>query len=149
MTGSELKCDGARVRNDDGLKWKSERMTTVMMMRVAENVQMNVERKKVNAREKRKEKERQKQKEEAERNRKKNKMMSWLVRRNMDDALRDEMVDETQDIALNLADVVGGGGQSELENRTRGIMTVGGDSRGGKTGGLGDKEVGKEDGSRD
>ena len=30
---------------------------------------------------------------------------------------------------------------NELENRTRGIMTVGGDSRGGKTGGLGDKEV--------
>ena len=104
MTGSELKCDDARVRNDDGVKCKSERVTTVMMkreMRVAENVQMNVERKKVNAREKRKEKERQKQKEEAERNRKKNKMMSWLVRRNMDDALRDKMVDETQDVALN------------------------------------------------
>ena len=66
----------------------------------------------------------------------------------MDDALRDEMVDETQDIALNLADVVGGGEQSELENRTRGIMTVGGDSRGGKTSGLGDKGVGEDDGGR-
>ena len=30
----------------------------------------------------------------------------------MDDALQDEMVDETQDIALNLADVVGGGGKA-------------------------------------
>ena len=65
MTGSELKCDDARVRNDDGVKCKSGRMATVMMMRemrVAENVQMNVERKKMNAREKRKEKEHLKQK---------------------------------------------------------------------------------------
>ena len=30
----------------------------------------------------------------------------------MDDALSGEMVDENQDIALNLADVVGGKGQS-------------------------------------
>ena len=55
-----------------------------------------------------------KKQKEAERNRKKNKMK----RRNMDDALCGEMVDETQDVALNLADFVGGGGQSELENRT-------------------------------
>ena len=120
----------------------------MMMMRemqVAESVQMSVEKKKIGAREKKREKGRLRQREEAERNRKKSKMMDWLVRRKMDDELSGEMVDGTQDVALNLADVVGGMGQGKLENRKLEIMTVGTNSRNGKTGGLGDKEVGEEE----
>ena len=45
-------------------------------------------------------------------------MMDWLVRRNMDEEMCGEMMDGTQDVALNLADVVGGEGQSKLEDRT-------------------------------
>ena len=72
-------------------------------------------------------------------------LMDWLVRRKMDHELSGDMVDGTQDVALNLADVVGGMGQGKLENRKLEIMTVGTNSRNGKTGGLGDKEVGEEE----
>ena len=85
---SEIKSDGVTLRNDDGEKCKTGRMTTMMMMRemqVAENVQMSVDKKKIDAREKRREKRLVKQREEADRNRKKSKMMDWLDRRKMDD----------------------------------------------------------------
>ena len=111
MTKSESMSDNARVRNNDGEKCKTGRMTNVEMMRemqIAESDQMSVEKKKIDAREKRREKGHLKQREEADRNRKKNKMMDWLVRRNMDDELSGEMMDGSQDVALNFADVVGG-----------------------------------------
>ena len=118
-------------------------MTNVKMMRemqIAGSVQMSAEKKKIDATEKRREKGRLKQREEADRNRKKSKMMDWLVRRKMDDDLIGEMMYGTQDVALNLADVVGSMGQGKLESRELDITTVGlKDSRNGKTGSLGDK----------
>ena len=123
---------------------------TNVEMQIAERVQMSAVKKKIDAREKRRQKGRLKQREEADRNRKKSKMMDWLFRRKMDDELSGEMVDGTQDVGLNLADVVGSMGQGKFENRELDITTVGkNDSRGGKIGSLEDKEVGEEESPAD
>ena len=84
------------------------------------------------------------QREEAENNRKKSKMMNWLVRRNMDDEAYGEIIDGKSDIAMNVADVIGGIQQGKLENRKLDITTVGiTNSRRGIDGIVGNKEVGE------
>ena len=116
-------------------------------MQIAENVQMNEKKKKDDAKEKRKERSRMRQKEEAEKNRKKNKMMNWLVRRNMDDGTCGDMIDGESDVAMNVADVVGGLEHGKLENRKLEITTVGRvSSRRGNVGSTGNKGVGEEEG---
>ena len=103
-------------------------------------------RKKCDNKEKIEERNRMRQREEAEKNRKKNKMMNWLVRRNMDEESCGEMLDGDSDVAQNVAEVVGGMGQGKLENRELVITTVGRvSSRWGNVGSLGDKGVGEEE----
>ena len=64
----------------------------------------------------------------------------------MDEETCGEMMDGTQDIARNLADVVVGMGQGKLENRKLAIATGGKtESRRGNVGSLGDKGVGEEE----
>ena len=65
----------------------------------------------------------------------------------MDDGdMNGEMMYENQDVALNLAEIVSGLGQGKLEDSKLEIITVGlKDSRWGKAGCLGDKEVCEEE----
>ena len=53
-------------------------------------------------------------------------------------------MDGNQDVVLNLVDAIGGLEQSKFERSNPGITTIGRNSRNGKTGSLGDKEVGEE-----
>ena len=64
----------------------------------------------------------------------------------MDEETCGEMMDGTQDVALNFADVVGGMGQGKLENRELVVATNGkNESRSGNVGSLGDKGVCEEE----
>ena len=115
-------------------------------MQIAESVQMSEKKKKNDAREMKNERNRIKQREVAERNRKKNKMMDWLVRRNMDEETCGEMIYGNSDVAQNLVEVVGGMKQGKLENAKLAIATVGRiESRRANVGSLGDKGVCEEE----
>ena len=116
-------------------------------MQIAESVQMSEKKKKNDAREMKNERNRIKQREVADRNRKKNKIMDWLVRRNMDEETCGEMIYGNSDVAQNLVEVVGGMKQGKLENAKLAIATVGRiESRRGNVGGLGDMGDGEEEG---
>ena len=93
---------------------------------------------------KRREKRFEKQREEAERNRKKNRMKDWLCKRKLSDGDASGMERDVKDVSQNLAEIVGSVNLEKLEDSNQEPVNVGGqNSRRGKSGVLGNKEVGR------
>ena len=69
-------------------------------------------------------------------------MMSWLIRRKIDDDDGGEMLNEKSDIELNVVDVIGEMDPCRHKSTVAEIVTVGsGNSRGGESGRAGYKEA--------
>ena len=100
-------------------------------MRDAEKVQMKMEKKKVGEKGKKKEKRVEKQREEAERNRQKSRMKDWLSKRNLcygnaSYGNASGMEHNDQDVAQNVAEIVGSFGLEKLEEQQPVQVNVGG-----------------------
>ena len=135
--GCEIERMGVNDEKSENVRMMNAEL--MRKMRDAEKVQMKMEKKKVGEKGKKKEKRVEKQREEAERNRKKNRMKDWLIKRNLGDdnvsygnashenpsygnASGVELND--QDVAQNVAEIVGSFGLEKLEEQQLSLIHI-------------------------